>query len=229
MDKERKASMMKRFKKNEIGNDFIVGDIHGCFSKLENALAKIGFNPECDRLFSVGDMVDRGDESERTLEFLASPWFHSVRGNHEQMAIDDARKGNDPNWYASNGGAWFMALPDEKKQKFADIFDELPFAIEVETDRGLIGIVHADCPFSSWASFRRALHDAKNTNALQICMWDRTRIDHQMENGIHDLFALIVGHIPFEKPVRLGNVFYIDTGAVFGHDMVIIDFNELPE
>ena len=43
----------KFFSKNIQGRDFVVGDIHGCFSALENLLAQVNFNPEYDRVFTV--------------------------------------------------------------------------------------------------------------------------------------------------------------------------------
>ena len=57
------ASAMPRFAQNIAGRDFAVGDIHGCFTELQRGLDAIGFNPNTDRLFSVGDLVDRGPES----------------------------------------------------------------------------------------------------------------------------------------------------------------------
>ena len=57
------ASAMPRFAQNTVGRDFAVGDIHGCFTELQRGLDAIGFDPSTDRLFSVGDLVDRGPES----------------------------------------------------------------------------------------------------------------------------------------------------------------------
>ncbi|MGL9724118.1 metallophosphoesterase [Sodalis sp. (in: enterobacteria)] len=34
----------------------------------------------------LGDLIDRGPQSEACLPLLENPWFRSVRGNHEQMA-----------------------------------------------------------------------------------------------------------------------------------------------
>ena len=45
---------------NRTGRDFVVGDVHGCFRTLEQALGQVGFDRERDRLFSVGDLVNRG-------------------------------------------------------------------------------------------------------------------------------------------------------------------------
>lgn len=74
----------KRFEINTTGRDFAVGDVHGHFTKLQAALDAVGFNAATDRLFSVGDLVDRGPESADVDTWLAKPWFFAVQGNHDR-------------------------------------------------------------------------------------------------------------------------------------------------
>lgn len=52
---------------NRRGRDIAVGDVHGHFQRLQQALDAVGFDPAIDRLFSVGDLVDRGPDSEQAL------------------------------------------------------------------------------------------------------------------------------------------------------------------
>src|SRR3989304_1167763 len=70
---------------NTKGRDFVVGDIHGSFDLLDQALLAVGFDPEKDRLIAVGDLVNRGSRSADCLYYLAQPWFYSIRGNHEEI------------------------------------------------------------------------------------------------------------------------------------------------
>lgn len=207
------APRLKRFERNTVGRDLVVGDIHGCFTRLQQALDSIGFNPETDRLFSVGDLVDRGPESEKSLEWLEKPWFHAVQGNHEDMAIRFARgHAIDRDNYYANGGAWLIAKLKDEQHEFGAALDQLPYAIEVETKAGLIGIVHADCPTPGWEDFRRILtSDQWNRNYKNICLWSRDRIGNDDMSGVRDVTALIVGHTPVSHVCRLSNVFYIDT------------------
>lgn len=44
---------LQKFEKNTQGKDYCVGDIHGCFSKLQEQLYVIGFDQKIDRLFCV--------------------------------------------------------------------------------------------------------------------------------------------------------------------------------
>jgi len=52
-----------QYDRNNEGRDFVIGDLHGCYDELKDKLLDVNFNEEVDRVFSVGDLVDRGPES----------------------------------------------------------------------------------------------------------------------------------------------------------------------
>lgn len=137
----------RHFSTNTKGRDFVVGDIHGELEMLKYELVKVGFDHSKDRLFSVGDMVDRGPASLEVLKFFFNNpnSCFSVRGNHEQMMIDAMRVGTGQAaiHHMANGGEWFWNL-DDFDQGFATGFaSTLPYAISVDTSYGTVGIVHA--------------------------------------------------------------------------------------
>src|SRR5689334_9938755 len=76
-----------RYPRNDSGRDFVVGDIHGCFTQLRKELEARGFDPRRDRLFAVGDLVDRGPESDGLLEAVERFGIKSVKGNHEDVIV----------------------------------------------------------------------------------------------------------------------------------------------
>lgn len=207
----------EHFGPNPLGRDYAVGDIHGHFSRLEATLERARFDPRRDRLFSVGDLVDRGPESPRALEWLEQPWFHAVQGNHEvltwQYVSGDPEL--DRRHYLSSGGAWFMDSPVAFQRQCAERLARLPVALEVETAKGLVGLVHAHCPFPSWTTLRDYL-----TGVLPVAMeleeefqWSRARLKQRDESEVRDVRAVVVGHTPLRRPRRLGNVWHIDTAG----------------
>ncbi|MGB3290954.1 MAG: metallophosphoesterase [Burkholderiaceae bacterium] len=205
-------TIIQRHERNTAGRDFAVGDIHGHFTRLQKRLDEIGFDPEKDRLFSVGDLVDRGPECEKALDWLARPWFHAVRGNHEDIAIRYA-KGNpvDQAIYSRNGGDWLMALDHVRQKEFGAAFDALPFAIEVETVGGTVGLVHANVPIADWQWLGEEL--LFNRHSRDRIMWDRGRIESEDRSVVENVRAVVVGHTPLRRPAVLGNVYHIDTGG----------------
>lgn len=210
--------LVRRFAANTRGRDLIVGDVHGCVSKLLAALDDVGFDPAAgDRLFLLGDLIDRGPESERVLELLETPGVFSVMGNHEEMALAFAAGLVDAPYYAANGGAWFIAKTEAERQPFVDAFLALPVAIELETAAGLLGLVHADCPDRSWQEFTARLQGlsgpSEAAHVQSVALWARTRIDHLLQDEVTGVRAVLVGHTPVERPTSLGNVHFLDTGA----------------
>lgn len=209
---------VQRFARNTAGRDFAVGDIHGCFSALEIALENIGFNEENDRLFSVGDLVDRGPQSSSVIEWINKPWFHAVQGNHEDMAIRYVEPGNrDRDHYMMNGGAWLIGMERHEQCEYATALAMLPYAIEVETDGGLVGIVHADISGDTWSDMLQAFACADSSTKLKrvtnCVLWNRDRIQYEDRSGVSDMRAVVVGHTPLQHPAILGNVYHIDTGG----------------
>lgn len=206
---------IKRFAANTVGRDFAVGDIHGHFTRLQAALDAAGFDPSIDRLFSVGDLVDRGPECRDVLDWLAKPWFHPVRGNHDDYVVRFDTCDVD-NWIY-NGGSWFAGLAWDEQREFAAQFRELPIAIEVETPLGLIGIVHADCPFPLWEQLRQELEAPESAKRLKLvqnaCMWSRSRIEQGDATVVAGVRAVVVGHTPLQSLGVLGNVIHIDTAG----------------
>src|SRR3546814_20948203 len=62
--------------------------MHGCLDLFQAHLDRIGLDPTKDRIFSVGDLADRGPDSVGCLRLLREPWVHAVRGNHADKMLD---------------------------------------------------------------------------------------------------------------------------------------------
>lgn len=168
------SEIVQRFDCNSHGRDFVVSDIHGCFDQLRQALEDADFIPEADRLFSVGDLIDRGPQSEETLEWLNNPWFHVCIGNHEDMALQSLYNGDVLlSWVLLNGGEWWLTLNEETRMKYISAFRQLPLAMEIETTHGRVGIVHADIPEDlTWQAFLDVLESGDS--AVRECSMDST-------------------------------------------------------
>lgn len=155
---------LQTFEPNELGRDFVIGDLHGSFSIFQNLLDNLDFDKTKDRMFSVGDLVDRGPDSLACLELLYEPWFHCVLSNHEQMMIETLNN-RFPDWlWIRNGGAWAAEalveiralnatparVPADSTVRLLDLMvkvEELPFLITVKLPNGeRVHIIHAELP-----------------------------------------------------------------------------------
>ena len=66
---------------NHRGRDFVVGDIHGRFDRLQSALRHVNFDGRFDRLFALGDLIDRGPRSYEALQ-----WPKSKSSHHQERS-----------------------------------------------------------------------------------------------------------------------------------------------
>lgn len=64
---------------------FVIGDLHGCLTPLQRLLDKVQFKPGTDKIWFVGDLVNRGPQSLETLRFIRSLGDDAicVLGNHD--------------------------------------------------------------------------------------------------------------------------------------------------
>lgn len=136
-----------------VTNYDIIGDIHGCATKLEALLDELGYrqddaevyrHPERTAVF-VGDLVDRGDGQLRVLQVVKAMVdagsAHVVMGNHEFNAIAWAmglRPHNEKN--TKQHAAFLDQLTEEHQRYYVNWFTTLPLWLELP---GPIRVVHA--------------------------------------------------------------------------------------
>ena len=248
-----------RYPRNVSGRDFVVGDIHGCFTQLRAELEARGFDPQRDRLFSVGDLVDRGPESDCVLEVVERYAIKSVKGNHEDSIVRWYRGEEQALALLGNGGEWLLDRAEDVEwvERVAAYMASLPYLIEIETEHGLVGIVHADSPMSDWAAL---VSEIERENAggkmRRKAIWARSRwktyqsppapsrntlrglldrAKHSVRSQLHatgkvgNVTAVIVGHTPVSVVTAKDNVINIDTGAVYGGKLTLMDLADLPQ
>ncbi|CAG9222807.1 MULTISPECIES: metallophosphoesterase [Burkholderia cepacia complex] len=252
---------VRRYPPNPRGRDFVVGDVHGCFSQLSDELARLNFDPGCDRLFSVGDLIDRGPESVFVLDVVRRYRIKAIRGNHEDMVLRWYRGDLSSDVMFENGGAWFMNMVDGsgRARRFASFMASLPYVIEIESQHGLIALVHADAPCDQWPELTTRIQlEGPDGLMRKRLLWQRSRWrgaedhgfgevsrqlnslfglpadmskqrTHDPHRWIHGVVAVVVGHTPVQRPTARANVVNIDTGAAYGGSLTVLDLADVPQ
>ena len=89
-----KASATKHLTAEKVNRIVFVGDVHGCVDELTSLLERVGFNAKRDHLITTGDLIGKGPESGRTIDFVRDIGASCVRGNQEDRILLTANEMN---------------------------------------------------------------------------------------------------------------------------------------
>ena len=78
-------------------SEYAIGDIHGCHDSLRALMDRIGFSPDRDRLWFVGDIINRGPKSLESLRLVRDLGDNALvtLGNHDMHFLAVALGGHD--------------------------------------------------------------------------------------------------------------------------------------
>lgn len=169
---------------------YAIGDIQGCFDSLGRLLNLCRFNPSEDRLWLVGDLVNRGPQSLETLRFVKQLGDAAVTvlGNHDLYLLMASEGYGKPGKEDTLGPV--LAAPDRdellawlRRQPLCHLEDgyllvhagllpewTAPQARELgrEVETHLAGADYRDLLANMWGSQPLAWSD-------QLSGWDRAR------------------------------------------------------
>ena len=189
----------------------VIGDVHGHYDTLMTLLDAIAPSEE-DRVYFLGDLIDRGPNSAQVVEFVKQSSYTCLLGNHEQMVLEILGQPNIKGsalqaWLYSGGYSTVNSYGEDGiSQDHIDWMRTLP----THLDLGDIWLVHA--------GVHPRLPIEKQTTE-HFC-WIREEF-HGMEEPYFPNKTIVTGHtITFTLPgVAPGKVAQgrgwldIDTGA----------------
>jgi bis(5'-nucleosyl)-tetraphosphatase (symmetrical) len=122
---------------------YAIGDIQGCYDELQELLAILRFDRQRDRLWFVGDLVNRGPKSLETLRFVRGlgPAAITVLGNHD-LHLLAAAHGIRPDNIDDDTLEPILAAPD--REALIDWLRRQPL-LHYDAELGYL-MVHAGLP-----------------------------------------------------------------------------------
>lgn len=228
---------------NRAGRDFVAGDLHGQASMLETMLARLCFDPGCDRLILTGDLIDRGPDSMTCLRFLLRPGVFSVLGNHEHMMLDAlfghgsyGPPGASLAFWVKNGGRWVLGLDqaslDDLRHDLLPRVRLLPRMLIIGSGPSRYQVVHAeicsdgqvmdrdlDTAYQQCASLAPSVHEG--------LIWGRGLI-HRLRRApvpgsLEGLSPTYVGHNVVDHVFQAHGHVFLDTGASLGGTLTLAE------
>jgi serine/threonine protein phosphatase 1 len=121
----------------------IIGDIHGHYDALMSLVKMIDPNSD-DQIYFLGDLIDRGPNSAKVVEFVMNNDYPCLRGNHEEMLInilggDEINAELFQSWLYNGGAPTMTSYDNNIPVEHIDWMKSLPNYL----DLGDIWLVHA--------------------------------------------------------------------------------------
>lgn len=202
----------------------VIGDIHGCYDELQKLLKKVEFNSS-DILVAVGDLVDRGADSWKVVDFFKNTKnAYSALGNHERKIAGVVRGTIDPSWTQSHT---LSKLSKNKHSSYADYFETLPAIIE--TPHAII--THARLDPSKSINEQEAYHTCGVGGESVKIIMDENGIPlwfHEFKDKNGVIKPICIGHKNYNRVELENNGLYaLDTEAAKGNQLTAIVLPEL--
>lgn len=109
----------------------IIGDIHGQINEFRKILDKLPTDVE--QIYTVGDIIDRGDGIKEVVQECIDRDIISVRGNHEDMFLDyiSNTKKYDKAVFELNGGMETLdSYVEDVPDSHLNYFMNMPYYVE---------------------------------------------------------------------------------------------------
>ena len=180
----------------------VIGDVHGCYKTLMKLIDQL---PAEEELCFLGDLIDRGPDSKKVIEFVMNGGHRCVLGNHEDMALQAysgaANKGDHAiyQWLMNGGNQCLESYNGKMPSDHLEWFAILPYKIEIE------GFVMSHSNIAA---------EMRQVDAKTYTIWNRD-LDEFLTDGRINVF----GHTPEDKPIKGPGHIRIDTGCVFGQHL----------
>lgn len=98
----------------------VIGDIHGCYNTLVELYDKIKSKYADITVYSVGDLVDRGNNSFEVVEFIKQKEIKFTAGNHDLMFYYFFKKPTHP-----IGQSWIFNGSDTTLDSYSSHMDKV--------------------------------------------------------------------------------------------------------
>ena len=216
---------------------YVVGDIHGNYKALLQAIDRSPFNPEEDRLITVGDYLDGGWHIEiiPIIEYLNDlPNWIGLMGNHDSWmydAIHNSAMTANKKWLLHGAKQTLHTLGI----KYV-VFDELiylrshpPKIARDFLDKLLLYFVDdQDNVFlhGGWIQPERRLEKSETilNDQLRDLYWDREFWYSAVNRKVFPHNKVFIGHTSaMSNPEKRGNIWNLDSATTHGGPITIMD------
>jgi len=221
----------------------IIGDIHGCFTELEDLFGKTGYekqnsvfiHPEGRIPIFIGDITDRGPNSVKVMELVMdmvdSKRALFIPGNHcAKLARHIMGKDIKIKWGIETTLKEIESMDDSSREnlsnRFISLVENSPNYLML--DNGNLIVTHA--------AIKERMIGKEHRRLRSFCLYGSATGKND-ENGLpirrdwaveyRGKPLVVYGHTPVEVPEFRFNTINIDQGCVFGGSLTALRYPEM--
>jgi serine/threonine protein phosphatase 1 len=217
----------------------LIGDVHGSYTQLMQALESAEFDVKLDQLIFIGDLFDKSNQTIEIIEFLCDLvnvhnnipiWIY---GNHDLWLLEYFDNKVNPLWIKNGGKSTLISLQEysNKSGNKIEQFKQILYAgyyYYIDDSNNLFvhgGITH---------------NEAGNEWRDDVYCWDRSmwkkavvynalyEYNRKKPEFMNNYNYIFIGHSPViyngqSTPMICGNVVNVDTGAGFKGVVTVMD------
>lgn len=198
----------------------VVGDIHGAYKALVQALERANFDPAADQLIGLGDVADGWPEVKQCVDLLLRYKAICVMGNHDEWFLDYLRTGVlQPIWTSQGGRATLESyaggIPESHDKFFRSL---MPFVHDEDKD---FVYIHA-----GWEPQGLSVRDVHVTDDMWWLreFWYKAKVMAMLGKNLTPHSRVFIGHTAYDNgPHKHGEVWNLDSGAGWSGKLTVMD------
>lgn len=198
----------------------VIGDIHGCFLTLQKLMQRLKLDYPGIDIYSVGDLVDRGNFSYEVIDYFISEKVKFTAGNHDLMFYYFMKQPS-----SEMGNTWLYNGYEKTVASYGDHYEKLTEHLEYIINTPLYlemdGSVISHAGISKY--YKKFLTD--NMASLENIIRNDLENPHGIiwtRDELLDVGKLqVIGHTRVNEVTyrKENNVVYIDTSAYSGNKL----------
>lgn len=214
---------------------YVISDLHGEYDLFLKLLQEISFDKTNDKLYILGDVIDRGSQSIEILQHVYNNQDSIVllKGNHEEMMVDCLLNHDYYMWFYNGGGSTYQQysqLPENTQIKLFYFVKGLPYLLRIEVEDRVFILAHAGVE----ADENGQIYVNQD---IEYLLWARDEFLY--DTDIVNDMTVIVGHTPTPMILghkkdtiwhsRCGKKICIDCGSVFTGVLACLRLDDMRE
>ena len=104
----------------------VIGDIHGCFNTLKKLVEEVRSKYPAISIYSVGDLVDRGNFSSEVIDYIVAEGIKFTPGNHDYMFYHFVYQP-----FSGMGTAWLYNGYETTMSSYNDKYEKMNEHLEI--------------------------------------------------------------------------------------------------